>query len=228
MKRVNILWLMLDSLFLIVFNVLFFMFIYTENIQDSVWVSYGFIHFAYILLLTTPLLVRRGKADYIYRRPLYAITTTYFLIELVAGTVLILKMPDNFILTIVLQVILAAIFLAWLLSHLIANEHTAKNVEKREIELQYVKESASRIQSILRQITDKTANKKVKMLYDLIHSSSVKSHYNVYPIEQDIINEIGALSSAAMQNEPTRIIAIADKIYNLAEERNRQLKLLNR
>lgn len=228
MKRVNILWLMLDSLFLIVFNVLFFMFIYTENIQDSVWVSYGFIHFAYLLSLATPLLVRRGKADYIYRRPLYAITATYFLIELVAGTVLILKIPDNFTLTIVLQVILAAIFIAWLLSHLIANEHTANSVERREVELQYVKESASRIQSILRQITDRAANKKVQMLYDLIHSSPVKSHYDVYPVEQEVINEIETLIRTVKQNDIEKIVIITDKIYNLAEKRNNKLKFLNR
>lgn len=228
MKRVNILWLMLDSLFLIVFNLLFFMFIYTENIQDSVWISYGFIHFAYLLLLVTPLLVRRGKADYIYRRSLYAITATYFLIELVAGTVLILKIPDNFTLTIVLQVILAAIFIAWLLSHLIANEHTANSVERREVELQYVKESASRIQSILRQITDRAANKKVQMLYDLIHSSPVKSHCDVYPVEQEIINEIETLIRTVKQNDIEKIVIITDKIYNLAEKRNNKLKFLNR
>lgn len=228
MKRVNILWLMLDSLFLIVFNLLFFMFIYTENIQDSVWISYGFIHFAYLLLLATPLLVRRGKADYIYRRPLYAITATYFLIELVAGTVLILKIPDNFTLTIVLQVILAAIFIAWLLSHLIANEHTANSVERREVELQYVKESASRIQSILRQITDRAANKKVQMLYDLIHSSPVKSHCDVYPVEQEVINEIETLIRTVKQNDIEKIVIITDKIYNLAEKRNNKLKFLNR
>lgn len=53
MKRVNILWLLLDSLFLIAFNVLFFMFV--DYRTDSVWVSYGFIHFSYILMLLTPL-----------------------------------------------------------------------------------------------------------------------------------------------------------------------------
>jgi len=219
---------MLDSFFLIVFNVLFFMLIFTKDIKDTVWISYGFIHFAYFLLLVTPLLVRQGKADYIYRRPLYAITTTYFLIELIIGIVLILKFPDSFTLTIVTQVILAFVFMAWLLSHLIANEYTANSVERREIELQYVKESASRIKPFLKQVTDKSANKKIQMLYDLIHSSPVKSHHDVYIIEQEVTNEIETLSCAVRQNDIEKIVIIADKIYSLAEKRNNRLRLLNR
>lgn len=228
MKRTNVFRLLLGSIFLIVFNVLFFMFVYTKDIKDTVWISYGFILFAYILLLITPLLIRRGSADYIYSRPLHAITTAYFFIELAVGVTLILRFPDNFMLTVTSQVILAAIFLVWLLTHLIANEHTAKSVQQHVIELEYVKESASRIKSISRQVKDQPINKKVEKLYDLIHSSPVKSDYNVYPLEQEIIGEIALLENAVRLNKLEQIGFIADRTYSLAEERNRKLQILNK
>ena len=228
MKRVNILWLLLDSLFLIVFNFLFFMLGDIGNAKTSVWISYGFIHFAYLMLLLTPLLVRKGSAEIDYRRPLYAVTTSYFLIELLVGVTLILIAPETVKVTIIIQVIMAALFLGWLLMHLIANEHTADNAERHEAELQYVKESSAKLHSILQQITDRVVVKKVERVYDLIHSSPARSNADVRSIEQQIISKIERLESVVSQNETEQIVSIADKIYQLADERNRQLKINNR
>ena len=229
MKRVNILWLLLDSLFLIVFNLLFFMLGNTGDTKTSVWISYGFIHFAYFIFLMTPLMTSKGNnavAD--YRRPLYVVTSTYFLTTLLVGVTLILIAPETVKVTIIIQVVLTTLFLGWLLIHLIANEHTADNVERRESELQYVKESSAKLQSALRQITDKTTAKKVEQVYDLIHSSPVKSNANVHSLEQQAISEIDRLENAVSRNDTEQIAAIADKIYRFAEERNRQLKISNK
>jgi len=226
MKRVNILWLLLDSLFLIVFNLLFFMLGNTGDAKTSVWISYGFIHFAYLMLLVTPLLTRKGNnAVTDYRRPLYVVTSTYFLTALLVGVTLILIAPETVKVTIIIQVVLATLFLGWLLIHLIANEHTADNAERRESELQYVKKSSAKLQSVLRQITDKTTAKKVERVYDLIHSSPIRSNTNARSLELQIISEIDLLESAVSRNDTEQIISIADKIYRLAEERNRQLTI---
>ena len=116
---------------------------------------------------------------------------------------------------------MAAIFLALALANLIANEHTADSVERREAELQYVKESSAKLHSVLQQITDRATAKKVERVYDLIHSSLSRSSAAVRSLEQQIINEIELL---AAQNETEQIVSSADKIYRLADERNRQLK----
>ena len=71
---------------------------------------------------------------------------------LLAGVIFILIAPETNKVTIIIQVILAAIFLGWLLMYLIANEHTANNVERRERELQYVKESSAKLYSIIQRI----------------------------------------------------------------------------
>ena len=133
MKRINILWLLLNSLFLIVFNLLFFTIGNISTFNTSVWISYVFIHFAYFMLLFTPLLVRKGTEAHIYGRPLYLITSSYFFVEFIVGVAFILIAPKTTKVTIIIQVILAAIFLGLLLANMIANEHTADNTERREI-----------------------------------------------------------------------------------------------
>ena len=89
------------------------------------------------------------------------------------------------------------------------------------------KESSSRIEALLKQISDNTVRKKVEKAYDLIHSSQIKSSSNVKLIEQDIISEIDNLEKALQKNTFENIQMIVDKICNLANERNRQLKLIN-
>ena len=232
MKRVNILWLLLNSLFIIVFNLLFFMLgdvcAAESKTPTSVWISYGFIHFAYFLFLTTPFFVRKNKNSHTYDKPLYTITASYFIAELIAGVTLILIAPETVKVAIIIQVVLAAAFIAWLLIFLIANEHTADITERRESELQYIKESSAKLQSVLQQITDKTTAKKVERIYDLIHSSPAKSNTDARSLEQQAISEIDRLESAVSRNDTEQIVSIADKIYRLAEERNRKLKISNK
>jgi uncharacterized membrane protein len=117
-----------------VFNLLFFVVGDIGSFTTSVWISYCFIHFAYFVLLLTPLLVRKSKVEADYRRPLYFITGTYFLIAFFVSITFIIIAPETFKTTLIVQTVLATLFLAWLLVHLIANEHTAKNTARREVE----------------------------------------------------------------------------------------------
>ena len=76
-------------LFLVVFNVLFFLVVGTEN-PTSVWVSYGFIHFSYLTVLFLPVISSKGEASYYLSSTLYVQSIAYFLLELVVGIVFII------------------------------------------------------------------------------------------------------------------------------------------
>lgn len=64
----------------------------------------------------------------------------------------------------------------------------------------------------------------MEKIYDLLHSSPVKSSSAVYSLEGEIINKISLLDNAVRHNEPEQIGMLADTIYNMAEERNRKLR----
>jgi signal transduction histidine kinase len=226
MKKTKKFWHMLDLIFLIVFNLYFFLLKGVEN-PASVWISFASIHFAYLILLITPFIVRKGSVSADYGRPLFVITTSYFFLALIVGVVFIVISPEVITVALLVQVTIAAIFAILLLTNLIAIEHTAVNIERHEVELKYVKESSSRLEALLKQISDNSLRKKVEKAYDLIHSSQVKSTYDVKSIEQDVISEIDNLEKALQKNNFDNIQMIVDKICSLANDRNRQLKLSN-
>lgn len=226
MKKTKFFWYLLDSIFLIVFNIYFFLLKGFDE-PTSVWISYTSIHISYLMLLITPYLVRKGSTSVDYGRPLFVITTSYFFLALIIGVVFIILSSDTYTISLLVQLTIAAIFAVLLLTNLIANEFTANNIEKHEVELKYVKESSSKLDALLKQISDDSIRKKIEKAYDLVHSSQVKSSYNVKSVEQNVIAEIDNLEKALKQNNFEKIQLIVDKICNLANERNRQLKLLN-
>ena len=129
--------------------------------------------------------------------------------------------------TCALPISIAAVFAILLLANLIANEHTADNIEKREIELKYVKEASSKLNSILNQLSDKNHQKLVEKAYDLIRSSQVKSSDNVQAIELEVFNQISKLEELIKNKRYEEIEETVNKVCHSAEERNRKLKLLN-
>jgi hypothetical protein len=226
MKRNTFYWYLMDSIFLIVFNLYFFLLKGIDH-PPSVWISYVSIHLAYLMLLTTPYLVTKGSSSADYGRPLFEITTVYFFLSLIVGVIFIAIAPTNATVALLVQITIAALFAVLLLTNLIANEHTVDNLKRHEIELKYVKESSSKLDALQKQITDKTIRSKVEEAYDLIHSSPTKSSTAVKTIEQEVTNEICNLEIAVKQSNLQSIPMIMDKICHLANERNRQLKLLN-
>ena len=79
MKKMSILRILLNSIFFVTFNAVFFVVGSFEH-AASVWISYGFIHFAYFMLLITPVLIRKGKNAAVFGFSLYSISSAYFII----------------------------------------------------------------------------------------------------------------------------------------------------
>jgi len=141
MKKTFVLWVMLDLVFLVVFNVLFFLLGGTEH-NVAVWLSYGFIHLAYLFLIATPFLIKKGKSAAVFGFSLYVISSIYFFIEFVVGVLFILIAPDGFKLALSIQIVILGIYAVLLLSHMIANENTAAVEQKRQIERDLEKKSS--------------------------------------------------------------------------------------
>ena len=226
MKKTNFFWYLLGSIFLIVFNLFFFLLKGTVHLT-SVWISYVSIHFAYFILLATPFFVRKGSTSANYGFPLYVITSSYFFLAFLVGLIIIIISPESNTTALLVQITIAAIFALLLIANLIANENTADKIEKRELGLKYVKEASSMLNILLNQLTDKKHQKLVEKAYDLIHSSQVKSSIDVYGIEQEVFNEISILSDLVKNKNNDSIEESINNICFLAEERNRKLKLLN-
>ena len=226
MKKKNVLWIILDLIFLIVFNTVFFVLGGTDH-SASVWICYGFIHLSYIMLLITPMLVRNSSSRHIFGVTLASISSTYFLVTFVLGLIIILFDPASYKITLVVHVIIAGIYAIILVSNMIANEATADSLEVHEQELVFVKTCSMKLNGIVESVSDKQLRKKIERAYDVVHASPVKSSPRVKPLEEQINDIIDALANDVKAGNTERAAGKADRIVSLTEERNRQLKYSN-
>ena len=226
MKKTNTLWVILDLIFLIIFNAVFFIAGGTQH-PTSVWISYGFIHFSYLVLVITPFLVRKGASAAVFGFSLYSISSVYFFIELVAGIIFILISSENYKAALLVQLVIAGAYAACLVTNMIANEHTADSQEKRQYQIDYIKKASTEMASILNSTTDRALKKKLEKVYDALSTSPVKSHRDVLQLESQIVSGISDLHTACQLNVNETVGTQADSLLALVEERNRQLKILN-
>lgn len=226
MNKKNFLWVILDLIFLVIFNVVFFVISGTEH-PASVWISYGFIHLAYIMLLITPKLIRKSSSSSVFGFSLYSISSTYFLVEFIIGVIFIFAKPESYKVSLVVQIITFGIYAAMIISHIIANKYTADNIERHELELQYVKNCSAQLKGIMNQVEDKNIKKKVEKAYDTLHSSPVRSNNIARDYELTVMDLIEVLEQNIERNDLIAASTTLDKILKNADERNRRVRLGN-
>jgi len=221
--KVSILWLLLNLIFLIIFNVFFFM-LGNPPHNFSVWLSYGFIHIAYILLVATPILTRKGKSSSVFGFALYSISAAYFIVALVVGIVFILLALESNNVAFLVQLSIAAIYSIVLIANMIANERTADTEEERQYQIDYVKNATVQLKLILDRVKDKESKKKVEKAYDAVNSSPVKSHPNLEQMELRILTLIDELDAFVASGDKQSIVSTADSLFSAVNERNSRLK----
>lgn len=226
MNKKSILWILLDLVFLIVFNTVFFVAGGTSH-SASVWIAYGFIHFSYLMVLATPFLIRKSSSSAIFGFSIYSISSTYFLVEFVVGVFFILMKQDSYKTSLIVQIVIAGLYAVILLSHLLANEHTADSVARHEAEVSYIKDAASKVKLLVGKLSDKKANKEIEKVYDALHASPTKSSYAVKEIEASIMDKIGELENAVTSQNLQKIPSIATTLISLVQERNQKLRQQN-
>ena len=226
MNKKNVLWLLLDLVFLVIFNVVFFVLGGTEH-PASVWISYGFIHFSYIMLMITPKLILKSSSSAVFGFSLYSISSAYFLIAFIVGVIFVFVRSESYKVSLVSQVIIAGLYLIMLISHMIANEHTADSIERHEMELQYVKESSAKIKGIMGSVEDRKLKKQIEKVYDLIHGSQTKSNNAARDYELTVMDLLEVLEQNIKRNDLVAASTTLDEIIKNAEERNRRVRLGN-
>lgn len=224
MKKKSIFWILLDLVFLAVFNTVFFVLGGSAH-PASVWISYGFIHLSYLMIIATSLLVRKSSSQAVFGFSLYSVSAAYFFAEFIVGLAFIFAGSESYKTALLIQVIIAGIYAVILLSNLLANEHTADSVERREVEVEYIKNVASRVKILADKATDKKANREIEKAYDVLSSSPSRTLAAAKSLEEEIKYKITELEKAVAADETAAIIAIADEIVALTKERNRIIKL---
>ena len=226
MKKTNVLWVIAFLLFLSIFNTIFFT-CGGINRTVSVWISYGFIHYAYLMLLANSFLIKGGKSAAVFGFSLYSISSVYFIVGLITGVIFILVSPTDYKAAMLVQLFIAGLYTVMLISNIIANEHTAEAEEKRQYQIDYVKNAKAEMSSILNAIKDSDVKKKPQKVYDAINASPVKSYPSLSSLETQILIAITIMKKTISDNNKEEIILQSETLLTMVNERNRQLRLLH-
>jgi len=224
MKK-NILWMVLTLVFPLVFNAVFFLAGGTDR-KTSVWISYGFIHFAYLMLLLTPVFIRSDKSSAVFGFVLYTTTAAYFLLELVVGTLFILIPIFGPKTVLVIQFVIAGVYGIMLVAHMIANEKTADAQQARQVQIDYIKNASVELKLLLNRVQDKTARRKMERAYDALQSSPVKSHPELEKLERGLQTTIEAIEHAITAKNNERVVSLVEALFNDINERNARVRRL--
>lgn len=226
MIRKSVFWTLLDLVFLIAFNLIFFI-VSGLTHTISVWISYTFIHISYVMLILTPLFTHNNKAKFILGMSISVISYIYFMIDLTCGIMFIIFLSDELIVPLIVNIILLALYLLLLVSVVLTNERTNINLRIHETEMKYIDKASSGLENLSIMIDDKNLIKKVKKAYDIVSTSPVRSDESVKSIENEVLTIIDEMNELFLKDKNSADNLI-DKIIYLANKRNAILLKLNK
>lgn len=228
MKKIT-LSIVLGLLFLILFNVLFFVLRGTDN-STVVWISYGFIHFAYLFVLATPLFTTNTQRE-VLNYTLWSQAITYFILELLVGLGLIAYATygdlENVTWPLIIQAVMCAIFLFIFIANIMANDHTNARIEERTAIKDSIRNTADSIRPLIVRCVDSEVKKKVERCYDAMRYSPARSHPSIIDIEYDIRSAIDALESSLTEGSKEDQLKSATELLRLIDERKNKLKYIH-
>lgn len=223
MTKKNILTSILDSVFIVAFNMLFFLNGGTQHIAAE-WTAYGFLHFAYLIVLITPLISARASTAILSKTTTYTISLLYFIVELIFAVITFATKTERIKLVVSIETVITALYVIILVINLLVDDSIENKQKRHESENDFIKSISSRLKYIESLIPDSTAKSKLGSLYYLAHSSPSKSDDSLKFYENEIIRNISVLEEVVNKNDASQVNCISDEIERLLNKRNFELK----
>ena len=221
MKRFY-LWIIFFAIFTAIFCSLFFTLL--DNFTISRWISFGFIHLAWGLLILNfysfPQI--RGGAIFGYAKRAYA----YFLffIQLILGLLFILINNDNYLVPLFCQAIPFGGGIAGYLV-LLSSELQVKNLDQQDKNsMAFIKEASEILQSTMKLCNDWALSKKIEPLLDEVKSSQVKSLPTVRETEENFLRTINKIRNSVVAGETENVVFLLKEAMVILETRNSHIK----
>lgn len=221
MSKKTILTILIDTLFIISFNVLFFLNMGNQH-SSIVWWCYGFLHFSYLMIIIVPLIESK---EYESKLSTYSISLVYFILELIiCFVVLFLKDKCNLKLIISMQVVITSIYLYLLIANLFVNNTIDNKQKKYIIENNFIKTISAKVKYLESISVDTKIKDKLSNLYYTVHSSPIKSSVDVSIYEEKIIDLLSIIETEIEEPNQSKIFESITETERLINKRNFMLK----
>ena len=206
------------SIFLIVFNTLFFVLKGTEN-TDGVWIAYSLINIAYVILLLSTWKIKKDHSVLTYNS--FQISFSYFLLQFVIGLIVIFIDVQDHTFISCTQFVLLAIALLILTINSIANSHTEKGVSKQKQDGIFIDKVLLNIR-FCKSISQDKYKTIFSSLENEVSSLPRKCSDKTTSIEEEILNDCSLLSELIKQggDDEDRSNSLVNGIKQKLETRN--------
>lgn len=216
--------LLVAAIFILLLNVGLFSF--SSISLTSFWISWVFIHIAFVILVCVVVLSAPIQKKLIFGFSETAITTYYFIIELAAGLVLMFQFALFPVIAFVVQTIILAGFVLVFRATKTMNKNIEREENVRSVELFHFKSLLEAMKDVQVHIEYTAPYKKqVAHAYDAMAASPVKSSIEAREIEQYMLELIRQLKTAVIAKNEKEILDICQKIEEAVAKRNRELRL---
>lgn len=222
--KANILKVIIGLIFLIVFNVMFFLLGGTER-STTEWICYGFIHASYLCLLATPLFCNAGKGETVLSASLYLRALFYFFTELVVGLGFLFYNVVSPTWPAIVQGVLLTIFLILQLMSVLANDATKASLAKQRQERVYIRSLAENLKEAMLLVNDPTLHKQMANCYESLNSSSLESFPEAMDAELELENAVNTLCSFVEQGDISQLASQIQKVQVAMKHRNQAIRM---
>lgn len=210
----------LYSVFVIAFNILFFINTDAADRTVSVWICYGFLHFAYILDLLTPIFASKGSTNLESKTRIYFLSGSYFSLELVLALIVVYFTLDNTKFVVSAQTIITAAYLYILLPSLLLDNADEIKTARLKAESAFINDICSKIK-YFESISQSSALKsRLYDLYNIAHSSPVMSNADAIVYEEKIIAILDEIEKYMEIKGTEYVVGKVQEIERLINRRN--------
>jgi hypothetical protein len=205
-----------------VFNVI--VFLLAQTFTTAFWVSYGFIHFSYLMFVLSAVTMPKVKDSLVLGYPILYVSFLYFIVSFLIGVLFMFFNNAGFVLAFIPQLIVSGVYTVAYVLNLIANEYTISNEAKSSQAISYMKHAASELHMLMGRTVDTALRKKLEALYDAVRSSQVTSHPAVAGEEQAIMSGIEELKRKVGSSEYSEAGDVVERVGRLLTERDNKIR----
>lgn len=200
-------------------------FLSRTDYTNSFYISVAFGNFSLLLCFLTAIFsFAKRQINLIYSY--YLLTSVYEITAVILNLLFILFSLENIRVNIILNAIVAGVFLMLIFWSLAADADTNQKAAEHTQKLNYHYDMCDIVRPLRNRGKSTTLNKKLEALYDAVVSSQINvNNESVYQRDQRIIDSARYIDGLLSENaDEEKIIAEINKTISIIDERNEYVK----
>jgi len=208
---------------LAVFNVSFFT-ITKAECTFSMWISYGFIHFAFLMFFLSPLFTKKSRnSRHVAIESIALVTAIYFVATLIVGLFFLLN-PMLVLFQYSVEAFITGIYLIILLITIVVNNRIADNDNTADTEKQLLNNIYVKAEFLKTKSGDAQVITELNALQEDSRYSPTKSSPAVKEFENQIISNLDEVTRDVEKAASDEILSKIKNCRDLLKQRNLMLK----